>query len=62
MVIGKFWVFVYLKKIVHYSEEQNKKLTLRALYFYLVYGKLYHQGQDHVLRCCFEDLEVPMVL
>jgi hypothetical protein len=36
---------------IHYSQEQKKKLALKALktlHFLLVQGKLYRQGQDQV--------------
>jgi hypothetical protein len=36
--------------MVHYSQEQKKKLALKDLNFSLVQGKLYHQIQDQVLR------------
>ncbi len=25
-------------------------------------GKLYHQGQDQVLKCCLEDSKIPTLL
>ncbi len=50
------------KNSVQYVHEQKKKLILRALRFYLIQGKLYHQGQDQVLKHCLQDSKIPIVL
>jgi hypothetical protein len=42
--------------MVHYNQEQKKKLALKALHFSLVQGKLYHQVQDQVLSRCYHNL------
>jgi hypothetical protein len=43
--------FTTRKNLIQYNQEQKKKLALRAWRFSLIQGKLYHQGQDQILRC-----------
>lgn len=61
MATRNFLILVNLN-ISNLLQLGTKENTSLESFMFLVQGQLYHLGQDQVLRCCFEDLEIPMVL
>jgi hypothetical protein len=55
VVKGNFQVPHYRKISSSLQLGAKEKANLENFTFFLVQGKLYHQGQDQVLRRCFED-------
>jgi hypothetical protein len=62
VVIGIFEYLIIGSFLVHYNQEQKKKLALKPSCFSLVHEKLYCQGENQVLRRYFEDLKIPTML
>jgi len=62
VVLGNFRIPHYYKIFGSIQLGAKKKLVLKALHFSLLQGKLYRQGQDQVLKCCLQDLEIPIML
>ncbi len=48
--------------LTHFITKQKQNLVLKALFFTLVQGQLYHMGHDQILRICLQPKDTQIMI